>query len=270
MVNYLFNYERMRETNVSGTKEMIRFALANKPKILNHVSTTFVFGWAVKDTLYETDFCENLDLLDFGYSQTKWVSEQLINKAMQAGLKGRIFRPALITPTVAGKGNNFDISIRLIAFMINHSINVNTQNQVSFTPVDVTAHNIVAVSNIQGTLQKTFHVTRDKYCNMMDIMHIIQKHTDIKLQEYKLKQFVPEVVSRCKKEDLLFPLLGFLVRSIDNISSMEFKLYNNNNYQHARKDSTDCMADPTLEETIKGMLLFMKNKGIIQAELKDI
>jgi len=270
MVNYLFNYERMRETNVTGTKEIIRFALDKKAKILNHVSTTFVFGWAVKDTLYETDFCENMNLLDFGYSQTKWVSEQLIYKAMQAGLRGRIFRPALITPTPEGKGNNFDISIRLIAFMINNSISVNTQNQVSFTPVDVTAHNIVAVSNMQDTMQKIFHMTRDKYSNMMEIMQIIQKHTDIKLREYKLKQFVPEVVARCKKDDLLFPLLDFLVRSIENISSMEFKLYNNDNYQNAKKDSSACVPDPTLEDTIKGMLLFMKKKEIIQAELKEI
>ncbi|MBL7793636.1 MAG: thioester reductase domain-containing protein [Saprospiraceae bacterium] len=268
MVNYLFNYERMRETNVLGTNETIRFALEGNPKVLNHVSTTFVFGWAVKDILFETDFCENMDLLDFGYSQTKWVSEQLIVKAMEQGLKGRIFRPALITPSASGKGNNFDISIRLIAFMINHGISVNTHNQVSFTPVDVTANNIVAVSNMEDTIQKTFHMTRDNYSNMMDIMGIIQQCTGKPMQEFNLKQFVPEVVARCKKEDLLFPLLDFLVRSIDNISSMEFKLYNNDNYLNAKNKSAACLPDPSLEDTVKGMLLFMQNKGIIQTNWK--
>ncbi|MFN8354495.1 MAG: thioester reductase domain-containing protein [Spirosomataceae bacterium] len=268
MVNYLYNYARMKETNVKGTNEIIRFALNKQPKILNHISTTFVFGWAVKDTLFETDFCEDLNLLDFGYSQTKWVSEQLVVKAMEQGLHARIFRPALITPSANGEGNNFDIAIRLIAFMINHGISVNTQNQVSFVPVDVVAANIVATSNLPDTLQKIFHVTRDEYSNMMDIMQIVQKYTGIDFQEFKLKQFVPEVVSRCQKEDLLFPLLDFLVRSTDNISKMEFKLYNNDNYKNAKSHSKASLADPSLENTIKGMLLFMKKKGIIYADFK--
>jgi thioester reductase-like protein len=270
MVNYLYNYERMRKTNVVGTSEIIRFALDGKSKILNHISTIFVFGWAVKDVLYESDSNDDLELLDFGYSQTKWVSEQLIKKAMKKGLKARIFRPALITPSTTGKGNNFDISIRLIAFMINHKISVNMHNQVSFTPVDLTANNIVALSTREDTIQKTFHLTRDNYSNMMDISALIEKYTGIHMQQFKLKLFVPEVLARCKQEDLLFPLLGFLSNSIDNISSMEFKLYNNDNYTSIKNISKVTLQDPSMEDTIKGMLLFMRDKGIIHTELIGI
>ena len=212
LVNYLFNYERMRSTNVLGTNEILRLCFEGRPKIFNHVSTTFVFGWAVKETLFESDFCDSLDLLDFGYSQTKWVSEQLVVEAMKNGLQARIFRPALITPSVNGEGNNFDISIRLIAFMINHNIGVNSHNQVSFTPADVTANNIIAISSQPCTINKTFHVTREKYANMMDITAIITKLTGEPMHEFKLKHFVPEVVSRCTTNDLLFPLLDFLVQ----------------------------------------------------------
>ena len=47
-VNYLFNYDRMRDANVLGTNEVLRLAFEGRPKSLNYVSTTFVFGWAVK------------------------------------------------------------------------------------------------------------------------------------------------------------------------------------------------------------------------------
>jgi thioester reductase-like protein len=208
--------------------------------------------------------------LDFGYSQTKWVSEQLVVEAMKNGLKARIFRPALITPSVNGEGNNFDISIRLIAFMINHNIGVNSHNQVSFTPADVTANNIIAISSEPCTINKTFHVTREKYANMMDITAIITKLTGEPMHEFKLKHFVPEVVSRCTTNDLLFPLLDFLVQSVDNISAMEFKLYNNDNYCKSKKLSAFNMCDPSLEETVRGMLLFMQKKGIIKASIKSL
>ncbi len=52
-VNYLFNYERMRDANVMGTNEVLRLAFEGRTKEFNYVSTTFVFGWAVKSVLYE-------------------------------------------------------------------------------------------------------------------------------------------------------------------------------------------------------------------------
>ncbi|MEQ9378195.1 MAG: thioester reductase domain-containing protein [Imperialibacter sp.] len=272
LVNYLFNYDKMWDTNVYGTNEIIRLALDGNPKILNHVSTTFIFGWAVKDTLFETDTCNSLDLLDFGYSQTKWVSEQIVFDAMKEGLQARVFRPALITPSVYGGGNNFDISIRLIAFMINHGITVNSFNQVSFTPVDIVANNVVAISGLPDSVNKTFHVTRDEYARMKDITDIITKLTGREFKGFELPKFVPEIVGKCGKQDLLFPLLDFLVRSVNNISSMEFKRYSNESYCEAKVKSPHGVLDPTLEETVRGMLTFMISKEIIDVELleKDV
>ncbi len=260
----------MRSTNVSGTNEIIKLALDGNPKIFNHVSTTFIFGWAVKDTLHESDSCDSLDLLDFGYSQTKWVSERIVLDVMKYGLKARIFRPALITPSINGGGNNFDISIRLVAFMINHGIGVNSFNQVSFTPVDFVANNIVAISELPDTVNNTFHVTRDEYARMRDITDLISKLTGKQFTQFELPQFVPEVVSRCGKEDLLFPLLDFLVRSVDNISSMEFKRYDNVNYYKAKNISSFGLPDPTLEDTVKGMLRLMINKKIVNVNLLEV
>src|SRR5271167_2453484 len=131
-VNYLFNYDLMRDANVLGTNEVVRLAFEGRPKEFNYVSTTFVFGWAVKSVLNETDHNENMELLDFGYSQSKWVAEQVVVDARNRGLSARIFRPALVSPSVTGGGNNFDIAVRLVAFMVNHGIGVDTLNQVSF------------------------------------------------------------------------------------------------------------------------------------------
>ncbi len=108
-VNYLFNYDRMRDANVLGTNEVIRLALEGRPKNLNYVSTTFVFGWAVKKVLYETDFNQDMELLDFGYSQSKWVAEQVVADARSKGLETRIFLPALVSPSITGGGSNFDM-----------------------------------------------------------------------------------------------------------------------------------------------------------------
>jgi thioester reductase-like protein len=268
-VNYLLNYDRMRDANVLGTNEILRLAFEGRPKSFNYVSTTFIFGWAVKKVLYETDFNENMELLDFGYSQSKWVSEQVVMDARRHGLPARIFRPALVSPSISGGGNNFDIAVRLVAFMVNHGIGVDALNQVSFVPADITANNIVAISATPGTENKNYHVVRDDYANMLDITGLITKATGRQFEIFSLPDFVPELIRRCRKEDLLFPLLDFLVNSVDNISSMEFKRYDSSSYQAARDASVWGKPDPSLEETVNGILKFMTRKGIISVAPRE-
>jgi thioester reductase-like protein len=269
-VNYLFNYDLMRDANVLGTNEVVRLAFEGRPKEFNYVSTTFVFGWAVKSVLNETDLNENMELLDFGYSQSKWVAEQVVVDARSRGLSARIFRPALVSPSVTGGGNNFDIAVRLVAFMVNHGIGVDTLNQVSFVPADIVANNIVAISTTPGTANRTYHVTRDDYSNMMDITRLITKATGRQFETFRLPDFVPELIRRCRKEDLLFPLLDFLVGSVDNISAMEFKRYDSSSYQKARDASVWGKADPSLEDTVNGILKFMYRKGIISVAAREV
>ena len=268
-VNYLFNYDRMRDANVLGTNEVLRLAFERRPKTFNYVSTTFIFGWAVKKVLYETDHNANMELLDFGYSQSKWVAEQVVMDARRQGLATRIFRPALVSPSVTGGGNNFDIAVRLVAFMVNHGIGVDALNQVSFVPADITANNIVAISTTPGTVNKTYHVVRDDYANMQDITDLITKATGRQFEIFSLRDFVPELIRRCRKEDLLYPLLDFLVGSVDNISSMEFKRYDNSTYQAARDASVWGKRDPSLEDTVNGILRFMQRKGIISVATRE-
>src|SRR5258708_30544807 len=155
-----------------------------------------------------------MELLDFGYSQSKWVAEQVVAHARSCGLETRIFRPALVSPSVTGGGNNFDIAVRLVAFMVNHGIGVDALNQVSFVPADIAANNIVAISTTPGTAHKTYHVVRDDYANMVDITDLITKSTGRQFDIFSILDFVPELIRRCRKEALLYPLLHFLLHSI--------------------------------------------------------
>lgn len=263
VVNYLFTYQRMRDANVGGTAEILRLAFEGRPKPLNHVSTTFIYGWANKDLLRESDNNDEMRLLDFGYSQSKWVSEQMVLDARRQGLPVRIFRPSLITPSLSGDGGSFDITLRLMAFIIKHGIGVDALNQISFTPVDVVANNIVAISQSPDTLGGAFNVTRDDYAKMSDIVDIIAQRTGARFQMFGLNEFVPEVIRRCTKDDLLFPLLDFLIGSIDKISSMQFKRYDNSAYQAARDVSPHGLSDPSLEDTVGALVTFLERNRVI-------
>jgi len=128
----------------------------------------------------------------------------------------------------------------------------------------------VAISTTAGTANKNYHVVRDDYANMLDITGLITKSTGRQFDVFALPEFVPELIRRCRKEDLLFPLLDFLVGSVDNISAMEFKRYDNSDYQTARDASAWGKPDPSLEDTVNGILKFMHRKGIISVAPREL
>jgi hypothetical protein len=105
---------------------------------------------------------------------------------------------------------------------------------------------------------------------MLDITGLITKSTGRQFEIFSITDFVPELIRRCRKEDLLFPLLDFLVGSVDNITAMEFKRYDNSCYQAARDASAWGKPDPSLEDTVAGILKFMNRKGIISIAAREL
>jgi hypothetical protein len=60
------------------------------------------------------------------------------------------------------------------------------------------------------------------------------------------------------------------VGSVDNISAMEFKRYDSSSYQKARDASVWGKPDPSLEDTVNGILKFMYRKGIISVAAREV
>lgn len=262
-VNYLLSYDSLYPTNVYGTQEVIRLAFDCRKKELNYISTTFVFGWNTEDLL-EANSNKEMSNLDFGYSQSKWVAEQLVLDAGKNSLPIRVFRPSLITPSTEGKGSGMDITLRLLAFMIKHGVTVDTPNQISFTPADITANNIVGIALLPTSINAAYHVVRDNYSTMNDVASCISSQVGISFKPFSLEDFVPEVVRRCTPEDPLYPLIDFLVGSMANISTMKYKRYISTEYKKYRSDCQIGIPDPSLSDTVSFILDYLKLQNIIK------
>ena len=98
---------------------------------------------------------------------------------------------------------------------------------------------------------------------MPQITDIISRKIDISFEAFSLKDFVPEVIERCTRDDLLFPLLDFLVESVDNIAAMEYKLYDNSCYRAARDQSQFGLQDLPLEDVVAGVISYFKRNDLM-------
>ena len=267
MVNYSMNYTALRPHNVEGTRELLRLALTDSQKPFHLISSTIIFGWTRKGELLETDNNDEMTNLDFGYAQSKWVAEQLVFAAASHELPIRMYRPSFVSASTGGIASKADITVRLLAFMINHGIGVNALNQISFLPADIAANNIAAIfghgASIPDGEATTLHVTVDDFYTIVDITRMITSEHGYPFVYYDIPDFVSELKRRCEKDDPLFPLLDFVTRSYLKIERMEKKRYNNQQYREARRLSGG-LPDPTLSQTVSYLMQYLAEAGLIR------
>ncbi|HEV3309018.1 MAG TPA: thioester reductase domain-containing protein [Chloroflexota bacterium] len=267
LVNYSQNYSALKPHNVDGTRELLRLSLTGPQKPFHFISSTIIFGWSLKGQLLETDNNEEMLNLDFGYAQSKWVAEQLVFEAGERGLPIAVYRPSFVSASTGGIASKADITVRLLAFMINHGIGVNARNQISFLPADVAAHNVAAIIGRGEPIAKgkapTFHVTVDDFYSIIDITRVITSEHGYPFVYFDIPEFVSELKRRCHQDDPLFPLLDFVTRSYLKIARMERKRYDNRRYREARHESGG-LADPTLSQTVACLMQYLNEAGLIR------
>jgi thioester reductase-like protein len=263
-VDYILDYEKLRPSNVEGTRELLKLACASSQKQFHFVSSTTIFGWTGKRELLEQDSNTEMAGLDFGYAQTKWVSEQLLLQAREQGVDARIYRPAFLTASTAGLGHSTDIVVRLLAFMIKYGVAPNADIQLSFMPVDIAAHNIAAVmTSLTEPPGPVLHVTIDDYFNMVDLTTQISKDYGIPFRYVNLEQFSHEMKKLCTAEDLVFPLVDFVARAHSKVVIMEGKRYRNTAFRLALEHSGAGVPDASLRETVSFLMAYLKAEGML-------
>jgi thioester reductase-like protein len=268
-VDYILDYYGLRSANVEATRELIRLASDTRRKQLNFVSSTTVFGFSSKRFLVEQDSNPEMAGLDFGYAQTKWVSEQLVLQAREQGLDAVIYRPAFLTASTAGFGHSTDIVVRLLSFMIKYGIAPNADIQLSFMPVDIAAHNIAAVLTSTDSSEPVFHVTIDDYFNMVDLTTQINKDYGILFRYVDLAEFSREVKSLCTPEDPIFPLVDFVARSHSKIIVMEGKKYVNTAFRQAVDKSRTGIPNACLQDTVSYLMTHLRSLGVLPHDLAE-
>jgi thioester reductase-like protein len=265
LVNYVRTYDALRPANVGGTWELLRLAMTSHRKAFHLVSSTFIYGWSTLPVVGEWDANEAMSGLDFGYSQTKWVAEQLVLEAQRQGLDVRIYRPSLISPTRAGFGSSEDILVRLTAFMIQHGVAVNAYNQISLLPADLVADHIVELmeTDLPVDVGTVFNITADDYYGLMEVTRLLSERHGYHFEYHDIPSFTEQVNRLAGPGDPFYPLVDFLTRSAGKITAMRDKRYDNAKYRHARELAEVHLHEPALSDTVEDLLRFVRSERLI-------
>jgi thioester reductase-like protein len=172
-VNFVIPYTRLIPPNVHGTVEVVRLAcLGNKP--IHHISTYGIWGSRLGKNMEDDDISQ-AGLILGGYSQTKWVSEMVMNQARQRGSKIDVYRLGRVTghsKTGAGPANSF--IYEFIKGCIQLGIAPNVQKSIEIIPIDYVSSAVVANSLQKETFGSNYHLINESTIALNKLWEIVQ------------------------------------------------------------------------------------------------
>lgn len=180
-VNHLYNYELLRAANVTSTIDIIRLAMQNKIKPIHYISTLS----AASNFLDESNNIIE-DFMDAkytttpptdGYSQTKWVAEQLLAEASYRGLLINIYRPGWIvgqthTGAINAESNHL---LMLLKGCIQLQVAPNWNMMLDMLPVDTISNVIIDTALHSNKHNNVFNLINPNKISWTHLIHYINQ-----------------------------------------------------------------------------------------------
>ena len=212
-VHHVSPYSLLRETNVFGTREIIRLACQHRPKPLHFTSTLSVLPLTPlpgQSKLYESDPLDRHPIPTGGYNRSKWVAEQLVAQACDRGLPVTIYRPGPISGhSRTGAFNANDFLHRLMQGYVKLGSAPEGEMPLDILPVDYVSQAIVHLSQQPASLGKAFHLIHPQPVSS-EVLFAACRTAGFPIQRVPYEQWHTELIeiSKGENEHPLYPLVS--------------------------------------------------------------
>ncbi|RMZ58791.1 amino acid adenylation domain-containing protein [Chryseobacterium nematophagum] len=196
------SYQELKKTNVKGTYEVIRLATQCSIKPIHYVSTLAVTfnNNEPAHIVSENERLQANNILPNGYTQNKWVEEEMLWAAHGKGVPISIYRPGRISgSTKNGVGNQNDAFWQLVLAMLKiNAVPVFKEENlcIDLIPVDCVAHLIVHFSSDEAFNGRTANLFNQlEFSLLIDTLQGMGYHLEkIDFQSWKdkLKHFADQ------------------------------------------------------------------------------
>ncbi|MER6916108.1 thioester reductase domain-containing protein [Streptomyces sp. NPDC000594] len=173
-VNWLQPYAALKDANVGGTAELLRLAARSRTVPLHHISTTGVFTQPVTAgvPLRPEDPIGPPEELRTGYTQSKWVAEQLLDQARERGLPVTVHRVDLVSGDQRrGACQTRDFVWLSVKGMIQaRAVPAGLGGSFQLVPVDYVSAAVLALARRPDAAGRTFHLSGRSSISFADIV----------------------------------------------------------------------------------------------------
>ncbi|MBT0772362.1 SDR family oxidoreductase [Kineosporia sp. J2-2] len=157
-------YRELRHDSVLPLADLLVWMRSAGIRDLSFISTVAATGPAVGsgDRLLETRE-QPLDPQLGGYGVAKWVSERLLERAEQDGMRIRVFRPGLImASTATGACNDRDLIWFSLASGLAVGAHPQDERGLPISPVDVLSRAVVELALSPSSVGRAYHLVDER------------------------------------------------------------------------------------------------------------
>jgi thioester reductase-like protein len=282
VVDHVLGYAELFAPNVLGTVEIVRFAVAQRIKPVNYVSTIAVRGLARKA------FFSHRNAAAAGYSASKWAGERLLRELHdRLGVPARVYRPSRILAhsEYPGQINIEDAFTRLLHGIVTTSLAPRSfyarrrpakGGNYDGLPVDAVARSIAALST--GPIERPgyieYHVVNPHRGADLDVIVDWVKSAGYRIERiddyaawYRAFENRLRALSRPKRQYSLLPLIHTWERPMRNgATRYDTERFHRHLAQLAEIEATEGLAEipPIGEAFIHKCLADMCALGLIE------
>lgn len=237
-MNHLATYHAVKQVNVHGMEEILRFACAKRQKVVNFVSTIDIFNTNSLNKIYDEDSVIDNEQHYYsnGYSSSKWVAEGLCNIARQRGINCNIYRLSLVLPNsirpIYPKQQWFG---RFIKACLDFGIFPSELNEFEIQVACVNkVAKVITYSSIDLTnMNKNFHLFSQNmlsFASIFERMQILYNCKDTKMSNWLNKYQFAKLTNN-------MPVISFIedVTELSDISSISHRFLSDKTYKNFKK-----------------------------------
>ncbi|MGA4798229.1 non-ribosomal peptide synthetase [Streptomyces lavendulocolor] len=178
-VNFLYPYEKLRAANVYGTREVIALA-ARRAVPLHHVSTVAVvhgMGAAGVREVDEETPLDHVELLSMGYTESKWVAEEVVRGAGRAGLPVAVHRPHEVSGDTTGHTWNSGAALcEFFRIITELGSAPDLALPLDLVPADFVAGAVVHLATHRAATGQTYHLTNPRPASLDAMVDRLRAH----------------------------------------------------------------------------------------------
>lgn len=175
-VNFYQSYAKLRTANVESAVQALRFAVHRRCKHLHYMSSTGVFDSDAgrAGIMRETDAPTHCRGSVMGYTETKWVAEQLMLQARSRGVPVSIYRAPFILGDRRGVVTRENLVVTMLIGSVQGGVWPAEEVTTPTIPVDALSHALVHGVAHPDPAGRTYHLISPGPTTWHDVGRAIQ------------------------------------------------------------------------------------------------
>jgi amino acid adenylation domain-containing protein/thioester reductase-like protein len=223
-INFCDSYHEHYDTNILGTRNMLRLAARGRRKTFHYVSSIDTWGQTgyflgTKRVLEDEPLGPHIQGVryDVGYSQSQWTAEGMVRRMRDRGFPIIIYRPGfIIGHSVTGASNPDDLVSRLISSCIKLGAWLKIDLDPAYVTVDYVVKAILHISRSTTNIGKSYclvapqieeSVSVNKTCSL-----ICQAGYKVELTNYP--DWIAQLSEKILPDDPLAPVMPLLEEKV--------------------------------------------------------